>query len=249
MSALKPLELPGLHNDTAVTKIECREDGFLNATQICRIGGKRFSNWFQLDSTKTLVKTLSEELNLLAESFVKSKKGRYCSGSWIHPDLAIHLAMWVSPKFAVRVSRWVCEWRESAAKNEEEFQYQLANLEPGEGNDTRERRVQDALCGEFGELFDARREVKTPVGFIDLLTDTKLIEVKRLTDWKHAVGQLLCYSRFYPDHELWLYLFDCSVGTTNDEDLDDLDDLDDLIDQICATHQIKVRRLPNNFAK
>ena len=30
-------------------------------------------------------------------------------GTWIHPDLAVHLAMWLSPKFAVKVARWVNE--------------------------------------------------------------------------------------------------------------------------------------------
>jgi hypothetical protein len=31
-------------------------------------------------------------------------------GTWVHPDVAIHLAQWCSPKFAVAVSRWVREW-------------------------------------------------------------------------------------------------------------------------------------------
>jgi hypothetical protein len=139
--------------------------------------------------------------------------------------------MWISPKFAVRVSQWVREWRQFNDRNEEEFQFQLATLEPGEGNATRERQIRDSLREELC----AECEVETPVGFIDLLTDTKLIEIKVAADWKHAIGQLLCYSVFYPDHEMWLYSFD----STDDE----------LIDQICSKYRIQVRRLSPDIGK
>jgi len=31
-------------------------------------------------------------------------------GTWVHPQVAIHLGQWASPKFAVQVSKWVFEW-------------------------------------------------------------------------------------------------------------------------------------------
>jgi hypothetical protein len=31
-------------------------------------------------------------------------------GTWVHPQVAIHLAQWLSPKFAVQVTKWVYEW-------------------------------------------------------------------------------------------------------------------------------------------
>jgi hypothetical protein len=57
------------------------------------------------------------------------------------------------------------------------------------------------------QMFGGVREVNTPVGFIDLLTDTDLVEVKTAETWKQACGQLLSYSKFYPNHNLVLYLF------------------------------------------
>jgi hypothetical protein len=57
------------------------------------------------------------------------------------------------------------------------------------------------------QMFGGVREVNTPVGFIDVLTDTQLIEVKSAETWKHSVGQLLSYSKFYPNHEMVMYLF------------------------------------------
>ena len=56
-------------------------------------------------------------------------------------------------------------------------------------------------------MFGGQREVHTPVGYIDLLTDTQLYESKRANGWKGAIGQLLSYGKFYPNHELVLYLF------------------------------------------
>ena len=41
--------------------IETREDGFINATQLCKAGGKVFKDWHRLNSTKELIKELDKE--------------------------------------------------------------------------------------------------------------------------------------------------------------------------------------------
>lgn len=50
-------------------------------------------------------------------------------------------------------------------------------------------------------------EVTTPAGRIDLLTEAEIIEVKAVKDWKAALGQILVYSGFYPQHQKRLHLF------------------------------------------
>jgi hypothetical protein len=88
--------------------IESRaSDNFINATQMCKAGGKKFAQWFMLESTKELIRTLEEDLKLNT-NIVDVQKGRY-GGSWVHPDLAVQLAQWISPKFAIQVSRWTRE--------------------------------------------------------------------------------------------------------------------------------------------
>lgn len=93
--------------------IQAREkDGFINATQLCKAGGKRFFNWFQLEQTSVLIEVLHSETGIPASQLVDIKKGhsdKFQQGSWIHPDLAVQLAQWISPKFGVKVSRWVRE--------------------------------------------------------------------------------------------------------------------------------------------
>lgn len=53
-----------------------------------------------------------------------------------------------------------------------------------------------------------QRQVVCPAGIIDVLTDEKVIEVKRQLDRSsliRAIGQLHIYGLFYPDHkrEIW----------------------------------------------
>jgi DNA-binding MarR family transcriptional regulator len=66
-----------------------------------------------------------------------------------------------------------------------------------------ERKVRDSLKTALG----GNAEVKTPVGRIDLLTDTEIIEVKSIGEWKGALGQLLIYSLHYPNHQKRIHLF------------------------------------------
>jgi hypothetical protein len=86
------------------------EDNYINATQLCQAGNKKFSHWILLDTTKELINELECDAGIPASQLIDSKKGNssnFIQGSWIHPDLAIQLAQWISPKFALLVSKWI----------------------------------------------------------------------------------------------------------------------------------------------
>lgn len=68
---------------------------------------------------------------------------------------------------------------------------------------TKERDVQVRLFLRLG----GQREVSTDDGVIDLLTDSEVIEVKDLSAWKCALGQILIYSEYYPSHSKRIHLF------------------------------------------
>jgi len=85
-------------------------DHYVNATQLCQAGGKKFSHWFSLETTKELMNELSADAEIPASGLVETKRGgndKSNQGSWIHPDLSIQLAQWISPKFAIQVSKWI----------------------------------------------------------------------------------------------------------------------------------------------
>jgi uncharacterized protein YunC (DUF1805 family) len=93
--------------------IPVREDGYIDATVVCKAGKKKFNDWIRLGSSKDLMEALESESGITASLLIETYKGgdlrKVTQGSWIHPDLAIQLAQWVSPKFAIQVSRWMRE--------------------------------------------------------------------------------------------------------------------------------------------
>jgi hypothetical protein len=85
-------------------------DKYINGTQLCKAGNKKFSHWYSLDNTKNLISTLESEAGIPASQLVDIKKGRsskFEQGVWLHPDLAIQLAQWINSTFALQVSKWI----------------------------------------------------------------------------------------------------------------------------------------------
>lgn len=93
------------------------QDGYINATAMCKAAGKFFANYKENKTTKEFLEALSVDIGipismnnqgLIREiAGVGDIEGK---GTWVHPQVAIHLAQWLSPQFAVQVSKWVFEW-------------------------------------------------------------------------------------------------------------------------------------------
>jgi len=110
-------------------------DGFINGTAMCVAHGKDVSDWLKTDDTWDLVVALADDLGIVPNDPKNRKSGNsvftrvsayYPSlaivkrgspdtggGTWLHPDLALHLAQWCSKPFAIQVSRWIREWMTS----------------------------------------------------------------------------------------------------------------------------------------
>ncbi|MBR8832533.1 MAG: MarR family transcriptional regulator [Stigonema ocellatum SAG 48.90 = DSM 106950] len=69
--------------------------------------------------------------------------------------------------------------------------------------DDKETRIRDRLQIELG----GQVEVTTAVGRIDLLTSSEVIEIKNIDDSKEALGKILAYSAFFPEHGKRIHLF------------------------------------------
>lgn len=54
---------------------------------------------------------------------------------------------------------------------------------------------------------NGKREISTLAGNIDILTQTEVIEVKTVSMWKAALGQVLVYGTFYPSHKKRIHLY------------------------------------------
>ena len=106
-------ELPIIYHEIEKSPINQRAtDGYINATEMCKAAGKRFNNYSQLSSTDDYLEALSLDTGIPVSRLIQSFRGSppELQGTWVHPQIAIHLAQWLSPTFAVQVSTWVFEW-------------------------------------------------------------------------------------------------------------------------------------------
>jgi hypothetical protein len=63
--------------------------------------------------------------------------------------------------------------------------------------------IQLRMCEELGGVMEAF----TVAGRIDLVTDTEVIEIKRIADWKDAFGEVMAKGQFFPKHQKRIHLF------------------------------------------
>jgi hypothetical protein len=57
------------------------------------------------------------------------------------------------------------------------------------------------------EELGGKMEAFTVAGRIDLVTDTEVIEIKQIAQWKDAVGEVLSKGQFFPKHHKRIHLF------------------------------------------
>ncbi len=70
--------------------------------------GKRWNNYSKTQPAKDFVQALATDtLKGVSTLISVTKEGKGKQGTWIHPQVAIHLAQWCSPEFAVVVSGWI----------------------------------------------------------------------------------------------------------------------------------------------
>lgn len=89
-----------------------KDDGYIQATRMCQAANKRLDHWKNSSETKQIIKFLTQYLKMDENKLIQSKMGntkKLQKGTWVHPDLGIHLAQWCSPVFSIQVSRWIRE--------------------------------------------------------------------------------------------------------------------------------------------
>jgi len=95
-------------------------------------------------------------------------------------------------------------------------------------------RVSESLVrNDLAVVVGGEIEVETPAGFIDVLSDIEVIEVKYYKKWKHGLGQVLAYQSFLPHLAKRLHLF-AHIG-----DVDTLKVLA-LAKSVCGVHTVEV---------
>jgi len=224
--------------------IECimeTKTGFINAPKFCAAasnGKKRFDHYSRLDRYKNLFDYMKSSPGYPAVISMEVRKGdNSLSGTYVYPDLLLDLASWISPCVFCKVIQLLNEWRKLDVINEIRFHKEVGDaIKEGIvfSKQENESIIRDKIAYEENGI----TEVKTPVGFIDVLTDTKIIEVKKINLWKHALGQVKCYGYYYPDKQKWIYLF--NQRDTECEGGENLESNQDLLN-ICILENVMVK--------
>lgn len=137
------LELYSFDKELCINNIKIiarKSDGYINATQLCKAGGKKLNDYLRLDKTKEYLQALDRSAgypaDLLIHIIMDGKNEN--RGTWVHRKVAYHLAQWISPSFAVQVSNWLDELfitgkvelnnETSSQKLEEEYRHKLSQI-------------------------------------------------------------------------------------------------------------------------
>jgi hypothetical protein len=77
------------------------EDGYVNATKLCKAGGKKYNAWSTRKKTTQLISFLSKELKMEEKELIKKElKGKNENRAvWVHTSIATNIACWVSIEF------------------------------------------------------------------------------------------------------------------------------------------------------
>jgi hypothetical protein len=87
-------------------------DGYVNATAMCKAGGKLFNDYSRLKLTPPFLDVLARSTGIPVDVLIVTVMTgqNEMRGTWVHPQVAINLAQWISPEFAVKVTQWVFDW-------------------------------------------------------------------------------------------------------------------------------------------
>ncbi len=213
------LSLTLIHREANGFVIDQRSaDGYINATDMCKAAGKKISHYLENRATTEFIAELSSDAGIPASNLVHTIKGGEPSlqGTWVHPQVAIHLAQWLSATFAVKVSKWVHDWL-SGKQIHVKPAALPAHLQRYLNNDGRVPTgyfsvLQETGLNLFGPLHNVGFEI--PAGWVPDISVGKLfckwlrhersIDTDALATYTHSYGDTRkdVQAKLYPDNLL-----------------------------------------------
>uniref|UniRef100_A0A6C0CPD9 KilA-N domain-containing protein n=1 Tax=viral metagenome TaxID=1070528 RepID=A0A6C0CPD9_9ZZZZ len=148
--------------------IEDKRNGFINVSKICKQFNKSFCHYNELESSKRYKNYKSAAIGKTIAALSYELCGgvteirQQLKGTYIHKDIAVHVAMWCDPVFGDKVSKIINEYIQNENK-------QLKN-----------KNKKLMLCNEIKDKIIQKREIYTN----DLLSELHVFreEMKQRVD-------------------------------------------------------------------
>jgi KilA-N domain len=212
-------------SDIIVTEI-CEKTGFYNATKICVYVKKELKEYFKINSAKNFIKFVEEKNKNNDQDIIFQKPSNSNARNnhiWVHPFIFTHLCCWISSEFFYKVIGWIDISKRHIIV---EFYEEISKIKKDDFI-SKEKEIQDILS----KTLNGKKEVKTIDGYIDIMTELEIIEIKHIDDYKHAVGQIIFYGDEYPDKQKRIHLF-------SEEDIEE--EKKEHIKSVCDKYNIEV---------
>ncbi len=197
--------IPGIIGRKAESEIISQRvtDGYINATAMCKAAGKEWKDYSRLSTTKPFIDALSDAVGvahhdlILSVGLVEARGNPQLQGTWVHPQVAVHLAQWLSPKFAVLVSQWVADWMSGGARTYN-MPYHLRRYMAN---------VHNVPYGHFSILNEVTLSLIGPLESLGyIVSNTQVVDIsvgkmfsKHLRDAGYPVDEFPTYKHLYED--------------------------------------------------
>ena len=131
-----------------------KDSSWVNASKLCRDGGKQLKNWLRLDHSKELMRACWHQAHGFthpvpvthgdAAAHIRAAVCKYTAtsnitdndrlicGTYCHPDLVPSIAGWISPEFQLKVNRIINNFYVNEYKKKLEAVEQLLHLKQQE---------------------------------------------------------------------------------------------------------------------
>ncbi len=84
-----------------------KNNGYINATEMCSSNGKEYKQWAALKSSRQLIRAARKMGSTPPTKKVNPSNATdvelLIGGTYCHPDLIPSIACWISPKYAIEV--------------------------------------------------------------------------------------------------------------------------------------------------
>ena len=147
------------------------DDGYVNATQLCKDGNKDFKNWKRLKQSQDFIKYYELKMGVKDELFKVINGGKgvglIIRGTYVHPNLITVIASWVSLELADRVGLIARECAAEEWKNysqiERDARFQLSQAMIEKMKVDKENSMSNDNDGDGTETMAQHRAAKEKV--------------------------------------------------------------------------------------
>lgn len=95
-------------------------DGYVNGTHLAEETGEELDEWLEEETTAAYLEMVADNAGVPVEEVTrKVELADELRGTYVHPDLVIHLAQWCSPAYAVKVTEIVQDYHAREHRREQ----------------------------------------------------------------------------------------------------------------------------------